>query len=55
MSEKRRIARYSPEVDDFASRYDRMVATGASPWAVKVTVVVAGILIVLGVVSYLLA
>lgn len=54
MKEKGKIATYSPDVDDFASRYDRMVATGAGSRAVKVAVVVALLLAAVGLLGFLL-
>lgn len=52
MSEERQTVSVTPETDDFAARYDRMVAPGSGGWVIKVVVVVAVILVVWGVVSY---
>ena len=52
MSEERQTVSVTPETDDFAARYDRMVEPGAGGWIIKVVVVAAVVLLVWGAVSY---
>lgn len=53
MTEKRSV-RVSPEADDFAARYDRMVAKGSGAWVVKALIGLVLLLVVLGVVTNLI-
>lgn len=53
MNEQKSSVRLSPEADDFAARYDRMVAKGSGSWAVKALIGTVLLLIVLGVLSSL--
>ena len=46
MSKKQQTVSVTPEADDFAARYDRMVEPGAGGWIIKVVVVAAVILVV---------
>ena len=52
MSEKRQSVGVTPETDDFAARYDRMIQPGSGSWIIKVVVVATVILVVWGLVSY---
>ena len=52
MSRERQTVSVTPETDDFAARYDRMVAPGSGSWVIKVVVVVAVIFVVWGAVSF---
>jgi hypothetical protein len=52
MSEKRQSVSISPETDDFAARYDRMIAPGAGSWIIKIVVLVAVVVVVWGAVAY---
>jgi len=52
MSKEQQTVSVTPEEDDFAARYDRMVAPGSGSWIIKVVVVAAVILVVWGAVSF---
>jgi hypothetical protein len=52
MSEERQSVSITPDSDDFAARYDRMIAPGAGSWIIKVVVVLGIIIVVWGAVSY---
>jgi len=52
MSEEQQTVSVTPETDDFAARYDRMIAPGSGGWIIKVVVVAAVILVIWGAVSY---
>jgi hypothetical protein len=52
MNEEQQTVSVTPEEDDFAARYDRMVEPGSGGWIIKVGVVVAVVVVVWGAVSY---
>ena len=52
MSKEQQTVSVTPEEDDFAARYDRMVEPGSGGWIIKVVVVAAAIIVVWGAVSY---
>lgn len=54
MKPKAKIATYSPDVDDFASRYDRMLGIGPGPWVLKTALVLASLLLLVVVLGLLL-
>lgn len=54
MSERKRSVSVSPEADDFAARYDRMVEKGSGGWAVKALIGLVLLLVIVGVVSNLI-
>ena len=51
---KRRTHSITPETDDFGARYDRMVAGGPGPWALKIVVALIAALAAIGLLGFLL-
>lgn len=51
---KRKTVSVTPESDDFAARYDRMLETGPGPWVLRIVLATALILAVAGLLNYLL-
>lgn len=54
MDGENRSVSVSPETDDFAARYDRMVEPGSGSWVIKWTVVAVVILGIIGAAAYFL-
>ncbi|MFQ5743318.1 MAG: hypothetical protein ACE5HV_06990 [Acidobacteriota bacterium] len=54
MSEQQPTVSITPEPDDFASRYDRLVEPGSGSWAIRALAVLVAILVVLGSLAHFL-